>query len=107
MSNTEQEGIHMHHKEENQDVITADEAVRLSLRKTLDLCINPLDYNFPRHDLSSKHEEIDILITQHAISASLSGSSVRVVCDDTDVFVLLVHFYNCKCKDTNAAPMIM
>ena len=42
-----------------------------------------------------------------AISLSLLGKSVRVVCDDTDVFVLLVHFYNSKCKGSNAAPMIM
>ena len=60
-----------------------------------------------RHDLCSTHEEADILITQHAISLSLLGKSVRVVCDDTDVFVLLVHFYNSKCKGNNAAPMIM
>ncbi len=60
-----------------------------------------------RHDLCSTHEEADILITQHAISSSLSGKSVRVVCDDTDVFVLLVHFYNSKCKGSNAAPMVM
>ena len=60
-----------------------------------------------RHDLCSTHEEADILITQHAISSSLSGNSVRVVCDDTDVFVLLVHFYNCKCNDSKAAPTIM
>ena len=58
-------------------------------------------------DLCSTHEEADILITQHAISLSLLGKSVRVVCDDTDVFVLLVHFYNSKCKGSNAAPMIM
>jgi len=45
--------------------------------------------------------------TQHAISLSLLGKSVRVVCDDTDVFVLLVHFYISKCKGSNAAPMIM
>ena len=43
-------------------------------------------------DLYSTHEEADILITQHAISPHL-GKSVRVMCDDTDVFVLLVHFY--------------
>lgn len=60
-----------------------------------------------RRDLCSTHEEADILITQHAISLSLLGKSVRVVCDDTDVFVLLVHFYNSKCKGSNAAPMIM
>jgi len=60
-----------------------------------------------RRDLCSTHEEADILITEHAISLSLLGKSVRVVCDDTDVFVLLVHFYNSKCKGRNAAPMIM
>ena len=37
-------------------------------------------------DLCSTHEEADILITQHAISLSLLGKSVHVVCDDTDVF---------------------
>jgi len=38
------------------------------------------------------HEDADILITQHAISLSLLGKSIRVVCDDTDMFVLLIHF---------------
>ena len=60
-----------------------------------------------RHDLRSTHEEADILIIQHAISSSLSGKSVRVVCDDTDVFILLVHFYNSKCEGSNYAPMVM
>ena len=60
-----------------------------------------------RRDRCSTHEEADILITQHVISLSLLGKSVRVVCNDTDVFVLLVHFYNSKCKGSNAAPMIM
>ena len=50
-----------------------------------------------RQDLSSSHEEADMIITQHAISASLQGKVVRVVCDDTDVFVLLVHYYNGLC----------
>lgn len=60
-----------------------------------------------RHDLRSTHEEADILITQHAILSSLLGKSVRIVCDDTDVFVLLVHYYNSRCKGSNNAPMIM
>ena len=38
-----------------------------------------------RHDLRFTHEEADILIAQHAISLSLLGKSVRVVCNDTDV----------------------
>ena len=60
-----------------------------------------------RHDLCSTHEEADIGITQHAISCSLSDKRARVVCDDTDVLVLFVHFYHIKCRGRNSAPMIM
>ena len=60
-----------------------------------------------RHGLCSTPEEADIIITQHAISCLLSGKCGRVVCDDTDVFVLLVHFYHDKCRCRNSAPMIM
>ena len=60
-----------------------------------------------RHDLCSTHEEADIIITQRAISCLLSGKCGRVVCDDTDVLVLLVHFYHIKCRGKNSAPMIM
>ena len=49
----------------------------------------------PRLDLASAHEEADILIAQHAIHLAKEDteSRVRVVCDDTDVFVLLVYYY--------------
>ena len=61
-----------------------------------------------RHDLRSTHEEADILIAQHASSSlSLSGKSVRVVCDDTYVFVPLVHYHNSRRKGSNSAQMIM
>ena len=33
--------------------------------------------------------------------------SVRVVCDDTEIFCLLVHYYNSRCKCGNSDPMIM
>ena len=29
------------------------------------------------------------------------------MCDDTDVFVLLFHYYNSRCKCSNSAPMII
>ena len=48
-----------------------------------------------------------ILIAQHAMSLSLLGESVSVVCDDTVVFGLLVHYYNSRCKCSNSAPMTM
>ncbi len=41
--NTEQYTLHTHHKEEAEGRIKADQADRLSIRKTLDVCINPLD----------------------------------------------------------------
>ena len=57
-----------------------------------------------RHGLYSTHEEADILIAQHAISYLLLGKYVRVVCDDRDVFVLLFHYYNSRCKGSISAP---
>ena len=54
------------------------------------VCNSPLEIlkglKIERHDLSSSHEEADIIITQHAIASSLLSKSVHVVCDDTDVF---------------------
>ena len=38
-------------------------------------------------------------ITTYRVAATL-GMFVRVVCDDTDVFVLLVHCYNSRCSKT-------
>jgi len=46
MSNTEQDALQNHHKEEADGRIKADRADRLSLRNTLDVHINPL------HDVS-------------------------------------------------------
>ncbi len=46
-----------------------------------------------RRDLSSSHEEADPILVQHAISRCMQGEKVRVVSDDTDVFLFLLHFY--------------
>ena len=54
--------------------------------------------------IRSTYEEADIQITQHTISLSLLGKSVRVVCGDTEVFVLLIHYYNSWCNCSNGAP---
>ena len=43
-------------------------------------------------DLSSSHVEPDVIIAQLDAAMSLQDESVCVVCDDTDVFVLLIHF---------------
>lgn len=49
-----------------------------------------------RTDLSSCHEEADPILVQHAISRCMQGEKVRVISDDTDVFLLLLHFYVSK-----------
>ena len=59
-----------------------------------------------RQDLRSTHEEADVIITQHAISSSMNGKRVTVLCENTDVFVLLLHFYH-KCKNNGLSTIIM
>lgn len=49
-------------------------------------------------DLSSPHEEADMIITQHAITQAEkhSDACISIICDDTDMFALLTHFYELK-----------
>ena len=48
-----------------------------------------------RQELRKTHEEADVVIAQRIIQlASTRMKSISVVCDDTDFFVLLVHFYH-------------
>lgn len=45
--------------------------------------------------MTINHEEGDVIIVNQTIKAAKNGfSSIKVVCDDVDVFVLLVHFYH-------------
>ena len=44
--------------------------------------------------MANSHEEADVIIVNQVMSAARQGyKSINIVCDDTDVFVLLVHFY--------------
>ena len=48
-----------------------------------------------REDLKTNHEEADVIIVHHLVriaSGASDDSYIKVVCDDTDVFVLLIHF---------------
>lgn len=46
-----------------------------------------------RPGLRTTHEEADVIIVQQVVHlANTSKSSIRVIADDTDVFVLLLHF---------------
>ena len=46
-----------------------------------------------RHDLKTAHEEADIIIVQQVLKAASEARRMTVVCDDTDVFVLLLYHY--------------
>lgn len=56
----------------------------------------------PRPDLETHHEEADVIIVQQAICLSrCATNNIKILSDNTDVFVLLVHFYrklNLKCS---------
>ena len=40
-----------------------------------------------------KHDEVDITLVSYALDAAKKGSqNIRILCDDTDVFVLLVYW---------------
>jgi len=48
-----------------------------------------------REDLRTTHEEADTIIVQQMVKVAGRGSrSIKVVCDDTDVFILMLYFYN-------------
>ena len=72
--------------QEHQLVVTGDEAIPTQVSK---------GRKMPRLDLVSTHEEAEIIITQQAIHIAKEDieSSVCVLCDDTDVFALLLFLY--------------
>ena len=52
-------------------------------------------HSTPRIDLHNTHEEEDVIIVNQLVNLALSGvSNISVICDDTDVFILLLYFYN-------------
>ena len=50
-----------------------------------------------RHDLITTQEEADVTIPHQVLAATADGkSSIKVCCEDTDVFVLLCLSYHIK-----------
>ena len=50
-----------------------------------------------RHDLLTTQEEVDVIISHQVFAAITDAkSSIKVCCEDTDVFVLLCHSYQIK-----------
>jgi hypothetical protein len=59
-----------------------------------------------RNNLATTHEEADNIIVQQVLSCTKNdeNAKVSVICDDTDVFVLLLHYYH-KTKMANKVLM--
>ena len=70
-------------------VVTGDDAVPTQVSK---------GRKIPRLDIATTEEEADLIITQQAIHLAKEDveSRVCVLCDDTDVFALLVYFFSRK-----------
>ena len=59
--------------------------------------VNGQSVKIRRADLKTTHEEADIIMVQQAINVSQAGGTrvqITVRADDTDIFVLLLHFYD-------------
>jgi len=57
---------------------------------------------FRREDFMTCHEEVYVIIIHQMVKAAESGvERINIVCEDTDVFVLLLRFYanlNLTCR---------
>ena len=55
-----------------------------------------------REDLETTHEEADVTMVHQMVKLAHSGvNNIKVISDDTDVFVLSMHFYseqNLRCN---------
>ncbi len=57
-----------------------------------------------RTDMRTTHEEADVIIAQQMVCAATESSScITIVSDDTDVFVLLLHFLSVETPDMHTS----
>ena len=48
----------------------------------------------PREDVRTTQKEADLIIMHQLVKTASGDPSIKVICNDTDVFVLLLHFYD-------------
>jgi len=57
-----------------------------------------------RKDLELTHEEAGVIIPRQVVHAATQGSMcIKVINDDTDVFILLVHYYQKMFNDMHSS----
>ena len=58
-----------------------------------------------RFDLKTTHEEAAVIISQQVMAlADMGCKTINVICDDTDVFILLAHYF---AEESLSVPLIM
>ncbi len=81
---------------ENEFLLTSEDPIPVAVREGL--VTN-------KNDMTNTHEEADVIIVNQMVYAAKRGASnISIICDDTDVFVLLLHFY---CKEELNCTVIM
>ena len=51
---------------------------------------------FQKIDLKTTHEEEDVILPQQVVAlADMECNIINIICDDTYVFVLLSHYFQC------------
>lgn len=81
------EQLRMHYEEQNETkmIITGPTASTQSCSGS----------SVERDDLTNTHEEADsIIIHQLKVAIDEGAQCVKIICDDTDVFILLMHYYH-------------
>lgn len=75
--------------------------------RLLIILLDPLQYQWKslrgyhrEKNLKTTHKEADVIIPRQLVDAATQGSKcIKVICNDTDVFILLIHYYQ-KCSLT-------
>ena len=87
---------------DNELIITSEDPIPVAIRN---------GKAAKRFDLYNTHEETDLIIVNQLVhaTAKMGSTDICVVWDDTDVFVLLIHFY-CRekldCNVTMKSPIV-
>lgn len=77
--------FHLRSTQKHKLVVTGEDPFPIEIR---------MEERQERSDLGNEQEEADTIIVQQVLRCAGEANQITVVCDDTDVFVLLLHHYH-------------
>ncbi|KAK5918487.1 hypothetical protein CgunFtcFv8_003249 [Champsocephalus gunnari] len=92
---TEDRLFHLRGTNKHQLVVTGEDSCPIEIR---------MEERRSRYELENQQEEADTIIVQQVLGCAGEAHQISVVSDDTDVFVLLLHYYHQAGLDV---PLIM